>query len=171
MNMAVLNIPQRFASVFPKTERYTNQFAGNSLSKSVLIVDDEPMARTLLRLMLIRAGFEVSEAEDGLDALTKMHRHIPDLVILDVMMPGMDGFDVCTNMRGDNLLAQIPVIMLSAKTDVQSKQRGLSVGANKYLTKPISPDELNYHVRDVLAPPPKDKADNHITYPQNNNQL
>lgn len=149
--MTVLNVPQRFASVFPKTEQSMNQFTGKFLSKSVLIVDDEPMARTLLRLMLIRAGFEVSEAEDGLDALTKMQRQIPDLVILDVMMPGMDGFDVCANMRQDNHLAQVPVIMLSAKTDVQSKQRGLSVGANKYLTKPISPDELNYHARDVLA--------------------
>lgn len=119
--------------------------------ESVLVVDDEPMARTLLRLMLVRAGFEVSEAEDGYEALTKMRRYPPDIVILDVMMPGMDGFAVCENMRGDERLAQIPVIMLSAKTDVQSKQRGLKAGAAKYLTKPISPDELTHHVRDLLS--------------------
>lgn len=126
--------------------------------ESVLIVDDEPMARTLLRLMLVRAGYDVSEAEDGYDALIKMRRQIPDIIILDVMMPGIDGFAVCENMRTDERLSRIPVIMLSAKTDVQSRQRGLEVGAIKYLTKPISPDDLTRHVRDVLATNRKNNA-------------
>jgi len=128
------------------------------LNGSVLIVDDEPMARALLRLMLVRAGFDVSEAEDGYQALAKMRNHAPDVVILDVMMPGIDGYTVCNLMRSEDALGTIPVIMLSAKTDVQSYQRGLDAGAVKYLTKPISPEELTTHVREVLARVPEQNA-------------
>lgn len=120
------------------------------LSQSVLVVDDEPMARTLLRLMLVRAGFEVVEAENGADALVRVAEQTPDVVILDVMMPGMDGFAVCEQVRLAKGRAELPIIMLSAKTDMQSVARGLQLGANKYLTKPISPEELTRHVREVL---------------------
>ncbi len=120
------------------------------MSWSVLVVDDEPMARTLLRLMLVRAGFEVVEAEDGFDALEKLKESLPDVMILDVMMPGIDGFSVCEAVRDDASTADLPVIMLSAKTDLESVNKGLRVGANKYLTKPISPEELTRQVRDVL---------------------
>jgi DNA-binding response OmpR family regulator len=71
-------------------------------------------------------------------------------MILDVMMPGIDGFSVCEAIRGDASTADLPVIMLSAKTDLDSVNKGLRVGANKYLTKPISPEELTRQVRDVL---------------------
>jgi len=121
------------------------------LNQSVLIVDDEPMARTLLRLMLVRAGFEVAEAENGFDALEKVEGNVPDLILLDVMMPGMDGFTVCEKLRARQETAELPVIMLSAKTDVDSINRGLLVGATKYLTKPISPEELTRHVKDALS--------------------
>lgn len=120
------------------------------MTESVLIVDDEPMARTLLRLMLVRAGFNVSEAEDGFDALEKVKRNRPDIILLDVMMPGMDGFSVCETLRRESETAALPIIMLSAKTDLDSVNKGLRVGATKYLTKPISPDELTRHVRDAL---------------------
>jgi CheY-like chemotaxis protein len=120
------------------------------LNHSVLVVDDEPMARTLLRLMLVRAGFEVVEAEDGFDALQKVSQNLPDLMILDIMMPGMDGFTVCESIRNDARTAALPIIMLSAKTDAESINRGLQVGANKYLTKPVSPEDLTRHVRDAL---------------------
>ncbi len=132
-----------------ETQQYF--FPEDHLSQSVLVVDDEPMARTLLRLMLVRAGFEVSEAEDGYDALEKIAEELPDLVILDVMMPGMDGFSVCRAVRESDRTASLPVIMLSAKTDLESVNRGLRAGANKYLTKPISPDELTRQVRSVLG--------------------
>lgn len=108
------------------------------------------MARTLLRLMLVRAGFEVIEAEDGYDALEKVKKNPPDAMILDVMMPGIDGFYVCEAVRDNSDLSELPIIMLSAKTDTDSVNRGLSVGANRYLTKPISPEELTRQVRDVL---------------------
>ncbi|MCB0006073.1 MAG: response regulator [Anaerolineales bacterium] len=118
---------------------------------SVLVVDDEPMARTLLRLMLVRAGFEVLEAEDGFDALDQIKQRLPDVMILDVMMPGMDGFAVCETLRNDDNTAELPIIMLSAKTDLDSVNRGLRAGATKYLTKPVSPEDLTRNVRDVLG--------------------
>lgn len=127
------------------------------MSWSVLVVDDEPMARTLLRLMLVRAGFEVIEAEDGFAALEKLEGDRPDIMILDVMMPGMDGFTVCKTIREDSAASDLPIIMLSAKTDSESVNKGLRVGADKYLTKPISPEDLTRHVRDILERTPTDK--------------
>lgn len=124
--------------------------AGEELSHSVLVVDDEPMARTLLRLMLVRAGFDVFEAEDGFDALNKVKSNPPDLMILDVMMPGMDGFAVCEVIREDQAHNHLPIIMLSAKTDPDSVRRGIRAGATKYLTKPVSADDLTRYVREAL---------------------
>lgn len=122
------------------------------MNRTVLIVDDEQMARTLLRLMLVRVGFHVVEAENGYDALKKIELEPPHVVLLDVMMPGMDGFTVCEKLRQDPKTVHLPVIMLSAKSDMDSIQRGLRAGASKYLTKPISPDELARHVRDFFEP-------------------
>jgi CheY-like chemotaxis protein len=120
------------------------------LTHSVLVVDDEPMARTLLRLMLVRAGFEVLEAADGLEALTKVKEQLPDIMILDVMMPGIDGFAVCEELRKEEETSELPVIMLSAKTDSLSVRRGLRAGATKYLTKPVSQEDLTRNVLDTL---------------------
>lgn len=110
------------------------------------------MARTLLRLMLVRAGFDVIEAVDGFDALEKLKEERPDLIILDVMMPGMDGFAVCSSIRSEPDMSEVPIIMLSAKSDLGSVNKGLLAGATKYLTKPVSPDNLTRHVRDILEP-------------------
>lgn len=120
------------------------------MTQSILVVDDEPMARNLLRLMLVRANFNVYEAENGLDALEKLRQHHPDLLILDVMMPGLDGLAVCREVRSNVDLYDLPIIMLSAKTDYASIQQGLAAGASQYLTKPISADELTTHVRAML---------------------
>ncbi len=124
--------------------------SGKDTNQTVLVVDDEPMARALLRLMLVRAGFNVMEAEDGFDALEKVRINRPDIVLLDVMMPGMDGFTVCETIREEAETADLPVIMFSAKTDLNSINQGLRAGADVYLTKPISPEELTRHVREVL---------------------
>ncbi len=121
------------------------------MAYSVLVVDDEPMARTMLRLMLVRAGFEVREAEDGKTALAEVAQLVPDLMILDIMMPGIDGFEVCTRLRSEGKTASLPIIMLSARTDAQSVKKGLELGADRYLTKPVGPDELTRHVREVLS--------------------
>ncbi|UCG26233.1 MAG: response regulator [Chloroflexota bacterium] len=117
---------------------------------SVLIVDDEPTARTMLRLILVRAGFEVIEAQDGSEALEEVRREMPDVMLLDIMMPGIDGFEVCEILRADDETADLPIIMLSARADAQSVNRGLTLGATKYLTKPVRPDNLTRHVREVL---------------------
>jgi len=116
-----------------------------------LVVDDEPMARKMLRLILVRAGFDVFEAKDGYQALSGIKQNIPDLVILDVMMPGIDGFEVCETLRDDDKTAELPIIMLSAKADIESVNKGLRLGATKYLTKPVTPDDLTRHVREVLS--------------------
>jgi two-component system alkaline phosphatase synthesis response regulator PhoP len=105
----------------------------------------------MLRLILVRAGFEVIEAEDGYRALEEVERQLPDLMLLDVMMPGIDGFEVCKNLRAQKSTSGLPIIMLSAKTDALSVQRGLQLGANKYLTKPVSPEELTRHVHETLS--------------------
>ena len=122
------------------------------MSPSVLVVDDEPQARTMLRLILARAGFEVLEARDGFEALSEVERAVPDVMILDIMMPGIDGFEVCERLRKDKQTADLPIIMLSAKADPKSISRGFSVGANEYLTKPVTPDELTRHVWVALSP-------------------
>lgn len=118
--------------------------------QSILIVDDEPTARTLLRLILVRAGFNVVEAINGYQALERLEETAVDLVLLDVMMPGMSGIEVCEKIRADEKTAVVPVLLLSAKTDVLSIRRGLSAGADKYLTKPISPDVLLSHLHKAL---------------------
>jgi len=122
----------------------------DNVAHSVLVVDDEPTARTMLRLILVRAGFEVLEAQDGPEALEEIQRNVPDLMILDIMMPGIDGFEVCQILREQENTADLPIIMLSARADPESVNRGLLLGATKYLTKPVMPDDLTRHVREVL---------------------
>ncbi len=120
------------------------------MKQSVLVVDDEPQARSMMRLILVRAGYDVLEAKDGYEALDEVERQVPDLMILDIMMPGIDGFYVCQRLRADDRTAELPIIVLSAKTDADSIERGKEVGATMYLTKPVSPDELTRHVREVI---------------------
>lgn len=109
------------------------------------------MARTMLRLILVRAGFEVREAKDGREALAEIDRQRPHLIILDIMMPGIDGFEVCELLRQTEETADLPIVMLSAKADSASIAKGLRVGATSYLTKPVRPDDLVYHVRQALS--------------------
>lgn len=125
------------------------------MSWSILVVDDEPMARDLLRLMLERSGFKIIEAVDGYDALEKISQHRPDLIILDVMMPGIDGFEVCRTLRAQPDTAELPIIMLSARTQAKSIQEGLDSGANRYLSKLISRKELVQNIKDALGIPPE----------------
>ena len=116
----------------------------------ILVVDDEEEIRTVLRLTLTRTGYDVREAEDGESALESIQDNLPDLILLDVLMPGMDGFEVCRRIRGGTETAHIPILMLSAKTDTRSRQKGILAGATKYLTKPIAPAQLVQHVDDAL---------------------
>lgn len=123
------------------------------MSKSVLVVDDEEMTRDLLRLMLKGTGLTIHEAEDGYIALEQIAAHHPDLMILDVMMPGLDGLAVCRQLRSRSDTADLPIIMLSAKTTPSAIQDGLDAGADKYLTKPVGFKELLNTIQEVLGEP------------------
>ncbi len=117
----------------------------------LLIVDDDLESLKLIGLMLQGRGYQISAAQSGLQALSKAVDERPDLVILDVMMPGMDGLEVCRRLRADPRTADIPVIMFSAKSDVEAKVAGFEAGADEYLTKPIHPAELVTRVEALLA--------------------
>ncbi len=108
------------------------------------------MTRDLLRLMLERAGFEILEAEDGLKALLMVAEKSPDLLLLDVMMPNMDGLTVCEKLRAQPETAALPIIMLSARISSEAIRQGLEAGANRYLGKPIAREELIKTIREVL---------------------
>jgi CheY-like chemotaxis protein len=118
---------------------------------SVLVVDDEPLTRNLLRLMLEPAGYDVLGAEDGFEALEKVRELQPDIMILDVMMPALDGISVCRQIRDDADLSDMPIIMLSGRVHWEAVQEGLAAGANRYLAKPMSRTGLLQEMREVLG--------------------
>jgi len=122
----------------------------------ILIVDDERAIRRLLGLYLRDAGFTVVEAADGADAIAQVRRGGVDLVLLDLMLPGKDGFDTCQEIRG---FSAVPVIMVTARDEETNRILGLELGADDYVTKPFSPNEVVARVRAVLrrvAEPPGD---------------
>jgi len=116
----------------------------------ILVADDEEDVRELVGMNLRRAGFDTLEAADGLEALRTTRQHHPDAIVLDVMMPGRDGFRVCEEIRKDEALKGIPVIMLTAKGMAEDRIAGLEKGADDYVSKPFSPKELVLRVQAVL---------------------
>jgi len=113
----------------------------------ILIVDDDDDIRNFLNLHLSHEGYEVIEAKDGAQGIEQLTEHTPDLMIIDVMMPVMDGHEVCRHIHKNPALAAVYIIMLSAKGDVIDKITGLDTGADTYLSKPFNPDELKALVR------------------------
>src|SRR5215510_10095390 len=105
------------------------------MSKQIMVVDDEAYMLALTEIILKRRGFTVVKAQNAWDALDKLNSSTPDLFILDVMMPGIDGIELCKQLRARPQTANIPVIMFSAKDDVLSMERSLKAGANAYLSK------------------------------------
>lgn len=118
--------------------------------KRILVVDDEIGARTLIGIMLERGGFGVLEAKDANAALAVLEKETPDLIILDVLMPGMDGIELCRVIRGRAETGATPVLILSARGDAESVMRGMDAGANDYLPKPILHHDLVAKVRKML---------------------
>jgi DNA-binding response OmpR family regulator len=118
--------------------------------QQILIVDDEIGALTLIGIMLERGGFEVLKARDAYAALDIVGQATPDLIILDVMMPGMDGIELCRRLRQDSSTAEVPILILSVRGDAESVERGMSAGANDYLSKPILHHDLVTKVRSIL---------------------
>ncbi|HCB99561.1 MAG: response regulator [Verrucomicrobiales bacterium] len=116
----------------------------------ILVVDDEPDAIELIRFNLKASGYEVLTAEDGEEALAKARKFSPDMILLDVMLPEIDGLEVCKILRRDPATASLPIIMLTAKASEIDRVLGLEFGADDYVTKPFSPRELMLRVRNLL---------------------
>ncbi|MFI2372656.1 response regulator transcription factor [Streptomyces sp. NPDC018833] len=117
---------------------------------TILVVDDDPTVAEVVTGYLERAGFAVDRAADGPQALRLAAGRRPDLVVLDLMLPGMDGLEVCRRLRADVTAASVPVIMLTARGDEDDRILGLEIGADDYVTKPFSPRELVLRVESVL---------------------
>ncbi|MFF5288008.1 response regulator transcription factor [Paractinoplanes globisporus] len=117
---------------------------------TILVADDDETVRDLVAFKLGAAGYHAITAEDGSTALDMVHREQPDMVILDVMMPGLDGLSVCYELHSSSATSQIPVLMLSGRDRQVDIDLGLTVGADDYLIKPFSPAELIRRVRWLL---------------------
>ncbi len=126
--------------------------------RTVLVVDDEPRMIRFIRMNLELEGYQVVEASNGIQALDQVRKHMPDLVVMDVMMPKMDGFEALRSLRE---ITTVPVILLTVRSDEDDRIRGLELGADDYITKPFSPRELVSRVNAVLrraewpSPPPR----------------
>jgi DNA-binding response OmpR family regulator len=120
-------------------------------SRTVLVADDDEDILVLVSYRLERAGYEVLLARDGPSALATAQERKPDLAILDVMMPGLNGYEVTQRLRADPATAQIPVILLTARVQETDVDRGFEAGADDYLRKPFSPRELRARVQAILA--------------------
>ena len=129
--------------------------------KRVLVVDDDVKTVELVKLYLNRDGYRVLTAYDGVEALRLAREGHPDLIVLDLMLPGIDGLEVCRTLRSES---DVPIIMLTAKTTDQDKLTGLELGADDYVTKPFSPRELAARVRAVLRRLPGERGPDEIKY-------
>lgn len=121
------------------------------VQKSIIVIDDEPDIAELISIHLTKAGYKVKSFADGEKFFQALqYSALPDLILLDLMLPGQDGFDICRQLRKQKETAQIPVIMLTAKDDEVDKILGLELGADDYVTKPFSVKELAARVKAVL---------------------
>ncbi|MBL8149698.1 MAG: response regulator [Blastocatellia bacterium] len=120
------------------------------MNKTILIVDDEQDLLDLMEIILEAEGYNVIKAINGKEALVKISTSMPDLVLLDVMMPIMDGWQVLKNMRKDARTENIPVVMVTAKIGIEDKNRGLQEGASDYIGKPFSPKEVLSRIKSIL---------------------
>ncbi len=124
---------------------------GEEENKKVLVVDDEPDVLALLTLMLKSQGYNVITAVDGQEALEKARKEAPDLILLDVMLPKMDGYKVARMLKFDENFSHIPIILLTAKIQEKDRQTGLEMGANDYMTKPFDTALLLSKVKETLS--------------------
>ena len=117
------------------------------MTYSVLVVDDEPNIVLSLEFLMTQLGLDVRVAGDGLSALEEIGREVPDLVLLDVMLPKCDGYEVCRKIRADPMFDKVKVVMLTAKGRDAEREKGLAAGADDYITKPFSTREVNDRVK------------------------
>ena len=126
--------------------------------KKILVIEDEKDVADLLALNLRKAGFRISVAADGVNGLQKAREDRPDFIVLDLMLPGMPGLEVCKILRSDPFTSEIPILMLTAKAEEVDRIVGLEFGADDYVTKPFSPREIGLRIRAILrrGEPPAD---------------
>jgi two-component system phosphate regulon response regulator PhoB len=128
----------------------------------ILVIDDELDLIELVRYNLEKEGFTVQSAQDGESGLARAIRELPDLIVVDLMLPGVDGLDVCRSLRFDKRTARIPIIMLTAKSEESDRILGLELGADDYVTKPFSPRELVARIKAVLRRTSAPQAESEI---------
>ncbi|MFO7320469.1 MAG: response regulator transcription factor [Chloroflexota bacterium] len=131
------------------------------MAEKILVIDDEETTVQLLALLLERRGFEVIKAYSAEDGLRKAYRHQPDLVLLDIMMPDMDGWEVCKRLRE---MSDVPIVFLTARSEVKDVVRGLEMGADDYIIKPYDNDELVARVRAHLRRSPKPNMSEELVF-------
>jgi DNA-binding response OmpR family regulator len=120
------------------------------MAKSILVVEDEPNIVLSLQFLMKKAGFDVRVARDGDEALAEVRSRAPDLILLDVMIPKRDGYDVCQTIRANPAWQGIYIIMLTAKGREVDREKGIALGANDYVTKPFSTRDLTEKVKQIL---------------------
>jgi two-component system alkaline phosphatase synthesis response regulator PhoP len=126
------------------------------MTKKILVIEDDPAISRLVDYSLRHEGYEVIAATNGLEGIRKANQEAPDLVILDVMLPGMDGFEICHQLRSEPETAGLPILMFSAKAQEIDRNTGLKVGADDYLPKPAAPAEIVNRVAKLLAKKERD---------------
>ena len=147
------NIPNKEISRIigiPEKEVETRIRGFSDSREKIMIVDDEMATLLPLKRSLEAEGYRVLEAYDGYQAIEKSKTQMPELIVLDLMLPGIDGFEVCARLKKDEITGKIPVIMLTAKDEVRDKVEGLEMGADDYVTKPFNLGELKARIKNVL---------------------
>lgn len=127
-----------------------NDSAGQGLPGPIVVIDDEPYALRAMSYLLTREGYDVVTASNGEDGLQRVRELHPPLVFLDIMMPQLDGYEVCQRIRDDPRLNNTYIVMLSAKGQQVDRERGLAQGANEYMTKPFSPREIVKRLAEIF---------------------
>ncbi len=121
------------------------------MGKKILVIEDDPATQRLVDYSLMQEGYQIITASNGLEGIRKAIGELPDLVILDVMLPGMDGFEICYRLRSEAATANLPILMFSAKAQEIDKDTGIKVGADDYLTKPSAPADIIKRVEKLLT--------------------
>jgi DNA-binding response OmpR family regulator len=131
------------------------------MQRKVLVVEDDPDQLEVIRSTLKAAGFAIGTAANGIDALVKTRSVAPDLIVLDLMLPGLNGFDICESLKQDPATASVPIIMLTGMHGQFGRFAGLEAGASEFLFKPFNPDELIAKVEELLGRSAKGSNTNH----------
>ena len=135
------------SGLFSQAENTLNE---KKEEKKILIVDDEPFILKSLSFVLMKEGFNIETATNGIEAVEKIQKEKPDIVFLDIMMPKMNGMEVCQWIRQDPVLKTIYVIILTAKGQEMDREKGFSIGADEYMTKPFSPSSVVQRIKEIL---------------------